>query len=134
VSQAKTLHIIQDGGAVTEMARRCGGGKLGGQLRPQVRCPDVSGAIGRLLLFQVPVGGMHKTAPRRIAGIRPAETLVQQVLESIPHGAACQTRRVDIEAPQDPVGSRDPAGNQEIDLKSAEMRMAPSEGFFVEPR
>lgn len=112
MSLAKTLHMIQDCGAIAEMARRSGGGKLGDQLRPQVRCPDVSGAFGRLLLFQMPVGDMHQTQPRRIAGIRPAETDVQQVLECIPHRAACRTRRVDIEAAQGPVGSRDPAGHQ----------------------
>lgn len=112
VAPAKVTQMIQDCGAIVEMARRSGGGKLGDKLRPQVRCPDVSGAFGRLLLFDMPVGDMHKTAPHRIAGIRPAEAMVQQVLERIPHGAACQTRRVDIEAAQGSVGSRDPAGNQ----------------------
>jgi hypothetical protein len=75
------------------------------------------------LLFQVPVGDMHKTAPRRIAGIRPGKTEVEQVLERIPHNAACRTRGVDIEAPQRSARSRDPAGNQKIDLKPAKMRM-----------
>jgi hypothetical protein len=112
VSLAKTLHMIQDRGEIAEMARRGGGRELGDQLRSQVGRPDFSGAFGRFLLFHVPVGGLHKTAPRRIAGIRPAETVVHQVLERIPHGAACRTRRVDIEAAQGPVGSRDPARHQ----------------------
>jgi hypothetical protein len=66
---------------------------------------------------------MHKTAPRRIAGIRPGKTEVEQVFERIPHGTAYRTRRVDIESAQASVGSRDPAGNQKIDLKPAEMRV-----------
>ena len=103
VSLTKTLHVIQDCGAIAEMTRRSGGRELGDQVRPQVGCPDVSGAFGRLLLFQVPVGGLHETLPRRIAGIRPAETAVEQVLERIPYGAACLTRRVDIEAAQGPI-------------------------------
>lgn len=112
VAPAKVTHMSQDCRAIAEMTRRSGGGKLGGQLRPQVTCPDLASAIGRLLLFDVPVGDMHKTAPRRIAGIRPGKTEVEQVLERIPHGAACRTRGGDIERPQGPVGSRDPAGDQ----------------------
>jgi len=112
VAPAKVPHMSQDCRAIAEITSRSGGGKLGDQVCPQVGCPDVSGAFCRLFLFDMPVGDMHKTAPHRIAGIRPAEAVVQQVLERIPHGAACQTRRVDIEAAQGSVGSRDPAGNQ----------------------
>jgi len=103
LASAKILHMIQDCNTIVEMTRRRGGRELGDQVRPQVGCPDVSGAFGRLLLFQVPVGGLHETLPRRIAGIRPAETAVEQVLERIPYGAACLTRRVDIEAAQGPI-------------------------------
>lgn len=105
MSPAKTLHVIQDGSAAKEMARRSGGRELGDQVRPQVGCPDVSGAFGRLLLFHVPVGGLQEAPPCRIAGIRPAETVVQQVLERIPKFSACRAGRVDIEAPQGSVGS-----------------------------
>lgn len=123
MSLAKTLHMSQDGSAIAEMARRSGGRELGDQLRPQVGCPDISGAFGRLLLFQVPVGDMHETLPRRIAGIRPAEAGIEQVFECIPHNTACRTRRVDIEAAQIPVRSRDPARHQKIDLEPAQMRV-----------
>lgn len=123
MSLTKTQYVSQDGSAIAEMTHRSRGRELGDQVRSQVGRPGFSGAFGRPLLFLVPVGDMHETAPRRIAGIRPGKTEVEQVLERIPHGAACRTRRVNIEAPQGPVGSRDPAGNQEIDLKSTEMRM-----------
>lgn len=123
MSLTKTQYVSQDSSAIAEMTRRSRGRELGDQVRSQVGRPGFSGAFGRPLLFQVPVGDMHETAPRRIAGIGPAETVVQQVLERIPHGAACRTRRVDIEAPQGPVGSRDPARCQKIDLKPAQMRM-----------
>lgn len=123
MSLAKTLHMIQDCGAIAEMARRSGGGKLGDQLRPQVRCPDVSGAFSGLLLFDMPVGEMHETLPRWIAGIRPAETEIEQILERIPHGAACRAGRIDIEAAQGPVGPRNPARHCQINLEPAEMRV-----------
>lgn len=134
VSLTKTQYVSQDGSAIAEMTHRSRGRELGDQVRSQVGRPGFSGAFGRPLLFLVPVGDMHETAPRRIAGIRPGKTEVEQVLERIPHGAACRTRGGDIERPQGPVGSRDPAGNQEIDLKPAQMRVRRGKYRWSKPR